>query len=451
MQKHLYILFILLLSFLEITAQSTKERVKLLFPTEGEVKSVQFFRGRMNDVNDVMIALGSNGKEYRGIMKFLRSSAEFRVSGQIANKKLRLLETDTFGNSTGRIIGTIDDFEGIKANWRNLDGSIGGSMRLIPYPTEPEYPTYCGDNKWIRLYSGKIGGEKVDFLLSRGTNFNINGLAYFHKQNKSYSVEGHLENYNRDITLQLRDNNYNSLGQITGSVDFKTDDITAVFKDLNDRSFESIIQKGATLSIGCIEYADFISEMEVTYPKTRNIKFNEILNEYIQDWLKDSRAYTNQYKEQMQRPTASIRASLRSYFWCNVEYFSDTIISGKATHVNTWESDYNGYAFNFDLKKNKKITLESLFKAKSGYKKFIQSYIQKEMKKRPFYSDATFQEWIKTEKFSYFTIRKEGLNFISNFNSIFGEQNCTIPYSELKTYLKAESSISYIYNDSMNK
>jgi hypothetical protein len=71
------------------------------------------------------------------------------------------------------------------------------------------------------------------------------------------------------------------------------------------------------------------------------------------------------------------------------------------------------------------------------------------MKKRSFYSDATFQKWIKTEKFEYFTIRKDGLNFISNFNSIFGEQNCTIPYSELKDYLKAESSISFLlkYNE----
>lgn len=446
MQKSIYILFILLLSFIEITAQSTKERVQSLFSTEGEVESVRFFRGRMNDVNDVMIALGTNGKEYRGIMKFLRSNAEFRVSGQVKGKELILLETDTFGNSTGRITGTIDDFEGIKAKWTNINRTLGGSMILIPYPTEPEYPTYCGDNKWIRLYSGKIGGEKVDFLLSRGTNFNINGLAYFHKQDKSYAVEGSLANYNRDISLELRDNNYNSFGKITGKVDFKTDNIAATFQDLNDRTFESTIKKETTISVGCIEYADFITEMEVTYPKTRNIKFNEILNEYIQEWLKTSRAYTNQYKEQMKRPNSTIRASLRSYFWCNVEYFSDTIISGKATHVNTWESDYNGYAFNFDFKKNEKITLESIFKPKSGYQKFIIGYIQKEMKKRSFYSDATFQKWIKTEKFEYFTIRKDGLNFISNFNSIFGEQNCTIPYSELKDYLKAESSISFLLN-----
>ena len=432
-------------STIEITAQNTKDRVKSLYPTADEVEWVRFFRGRMNDINDVMIALGSNGKEYRGIMKYFRSNEEFRVGGMVNGKDLMLFEQDTLGMQTGKIIGTIDDFEGIKAEWRNFNNTLGGSMALIPYPTEPQYPTYCGDNKWIRLYSGKIGEEVVDFILARGTNYRVEGLAYFKNQQKSYSVEGELTNYNRDILLEIKTNDYNVLGEIKGRVDFKTDSIAGTFTDDKGRTFDCSIKKGLTLTVGCIEYADFYTEMEITFPKTRSIKFNEMLNAYIQEWLGTSRSYTAQFREQMKRPTPALRASLRSYFWCDVEYFSADFISGKATHTNTWEDGYLGYSFNFDFKNNEKITLETLFKENSNYQSFINQYIQQEMKKRPFYSDATFQRWVKSAKFLHFTIRREGLNFISDFNSIFGEQHCTIPYSELEPFLKKESVISFLY------
>ncbi len=442
MPKQILIAVLFILSTLNADAQDTKARVQAMFMDS--TATVQFYRGRMNDINDVLITLGSDGREYKGIMKFFRSNAEFRVTGTVKGKTLHLIERDSFYSMTGKITGTIDNFEGIKADWINYDNSVGGKMHLIPYPTEPEYPTYCGDNKWIRIYSGKIGDEVVDFILSRGTNFQVEGLAYFQKQNRSYRVEGEITNYNRDIALKLRGNDYKDIGKISGKIDFKTDNIEATFTDLNARTFNSTIKKVETISMGCIEYADFISEMEVTYPKTRSIKFNEMLNGHIQDWLATARTYTRQYRGQFARPTAKMRASLRSYYWCDVDYYSDRIISGKATYTNTWENGYQGYAFNFDFKNNKTIELKDIFKEGTGYEAFIQKYVRTALKKRPFFTDPAFQVWLKKETFPYFTIRKEGINFISGFNAIFGEQNCTIPYSELKPYLKAESAINFL-------
>ena len=47
---------------LGIQSQTTEERVNSFFEEEKPIECFKFFRGRMNDVNDVMIALGSNGK-----------------------------------------------------------------------------------------------------------------------------------------------------------------------------------------------------------------------------------------------------------------------------------------------------------------------------------------------------------------------------------------------------
>ena len=64
------------------------------------------------------------------------------------------------------------------------------------------------------------------------------------------------------------------------------------------------------------------------------------------------------------------------------------------------------------------------------------------MKERPFWKEPMFQKWLTTAQFDYFTIRKEGINFISEFNTLFGEQNCTIPYEDLKPYLKESSVVT---------
>ena len=212
--------------------------------------------------------------------------------------------------------------------------------------------------------------------------------------------------------------------------------------DDKDEKSISVLTKDQTISVGCIEYADFISEIEVTYPKTRNLKFNKMLNDYVQSWLKTSRAYTKQYKTQMKTLKPEMRASLRSYFWSDIHYFSNSIISGKATHTNTWENGYDSYSFNFDFENNQEITLEDIFQSGSDYDTFIKDYIQAEMKERPFWKEPMFQKWLTTAQFDYFTIRKEGINFISEFNTLFGEQNCTISYEDLKPYLKESSVVT---------
>jgi hypothetical protein len=435
--------FVIAFLSLNVHGQSTEERVASFFKTDEPMSSFKFFRGRMNDVNDIVIALGANGKQYKGIMKYLRSNEELMVEGIVNGQELRLAEMDSIGKITGFILGTIDDFDGITAEWYNHDRSIGGDLQLIPYAQEPRYPTYCGDNKWIRTYDGRIGEETVDFIIKRGTGFRVDGLAYFKSQNKTYHVAGELTNYNRDIKLHFQDNEWQSLGTLEGKVDFKTDNITCSFTYNDGKLSEGALTKSQVIDVGCIEYADFISTMEIIYPKTRNFKFNDALNTYIQDWLKTSREYTNQYKAQMKVLKPNMRASLRSYLWCDIDYFSNTLISGKVIHTNTWENGYTSYTFNFDFENNKMVALSEIFKSGSGYETFIRKYIEEAMKKRPFSDDVIFQKWIEKAKFDYFTIRKEGINFISDYNAIYGEQHCTIPYEVLKPYLNKDSLVTY--------
>ena len=84
--------------------------------------------------------------------------------------------------------------------------------------------------------------------------------------------------------------------------------------------------------------------------------------------------------------------------------------------------------------------------ARFNYDEFIQKYIEKEVKNRPFYGDGFYENWIKEQKFEYFNIRKEGLVFSTNFSGVYGEQQIVIPFEALIPYLRDGDIFEEIVN-----
>lgn len=441
MQHRLYLplLFLLCLSANVAHAQS-EASIRALFIDPSEVE-VRYFRGRLNDINDIVVALGSDGEMYRGMMRLFSSGERFLLTGRVDGNHLYLMERDTFGNRTGSIRGEIDDFEGIKADWHNFNKSLGGRLQLIPYPQEPVYPTYCGDNKWVRLYTGHIGTDSIALLLSRGTNYGLQGRLHHPTRGVSYAVAGQLLDYNRKMKLRLLDDNQVEYGQLTLAVDRVKKALAGTFTDSTaGDGYPVEMTTASELLMGCQEYTDFVTTVEVTYPKTRNSDFNAWLDTYLDDWRKSARAYTDQYKTQIPRYLPSVRSRLRSYFWCELDYYTDDLISGQIVHTHTWEASYENVPFTYDLRTGQRITLDDLLPTDdSTTTQFVRAYIDTVLATRPYADDPLFQEWLtETADFSAFTVRPEGLNFISSHNAIFGTQHVTLPWRVLAPYLRPE-------------
>lgn len=435
---------LIIISFLcttVLSAQDMKEQVRQLFAEGTTLKWVEHYRGRINDINDIAMTIGFDGHHCKGYLYYLRSKDKLKVEGTIQDTILNLLEYNAQGIQTGSITGSIKDFEGIAALWQNYDKSLSEELQMLSAVREPRYPGYCGDNKWIRHYSGDFEGGKIDVLLVRSNNGLLKGTMYNNTTQKTFLVEGTYLKKKRSIVLDIRDLNWKAKGQIVGFVDFHTDDIKGHYKLTDDTRQVANLYVYRQLAVGCIEYADFLTKTEITYPKTRNQDFNDLLRERIQDWLTSSRAYTKQYAEQIAQLAPSQRASLRSYCWYDMDFLSDSLISGIITQSNTWDNQYQGFTFNFDLVTNQEITKASLFRADSGYESAIQQYILGELQNRPYNEDPDYMKWIQTAQFPYFTIRKDGLVFRSDFNSTYGEQQVVIPFDWLKAYLKTDSSI----------
>lgn len=417
-------------------AQTVEDEVRAMFEEANAVQWIQHYKGRMNDINDVAMTLAFDGKTCKGVMWYLRSKAQFQLSGTIVNDTiLELSEVNESKIKTGKIKGKINSFDGISASWFTTDERLGESLELQLTTREPRYPGYCGDNKWVQKYSGKIGAEKVIMTLRRGNNGLLKGTAYYASVKETYLIEGELAKGESYINFVIKDLNWKEKAVVNAKIDLKTDEVSgqAIVDGSSVVCSFSMIDR---MSVGCIEYADFLTKSEVTFPKTRNQSFNELIEEKIQNWLKLSRAYTKEYLETVPTLTAENRLALRSYCWYEIDYFSNDFISGKIYYTNTWDDGFKGFSFNYDLAGNRSISLQGLFKRDFDYKEFVQKYIEKELRNRPFYGDAFYADWIKKQAFEFFNIRKEGLVFSTSFNGTYGEQQIVIPFEALIPYLR---------------
>lgn len=433
-----------ILGSMQLSAQSMEEAVRGMFDDASQIKWMEHYRGRLSDINDIAMTLAYDGTTCKGMLWYLRSKTKFQLKGEIiGDTTLQLIEYDSLGFATGRVEGLMKEYDGFKGSWFTLDRTLGESMEMLPSVSEPRYPGYCGDNKWVHKYSGTIAEEEVEMILRRGNNGYVKGTVFYKNENKTYYAEGTLLNRGREIALEIKDVNWNEKAIIKGNVDFSSDRISGE-TIINGETKTCDLPLFEKMTVGCIEYADFMTKTEITYPKTQNQDFNEQIRNQVQDWLTLSRAYTQEYMGGFGMFTANQRSSLRSYCWYEIDCFNSRMVSGKIIQTNTWDEDYQGFSFNYDLIENKEITLENLFTETFDYQSFIKQYIDNEVRKRPFYGDGYYEVWITTQKFDYFTFRKEGLVFSTTFNGVYGEQQVTIPYEMITPHLRDVRIIDYV-------
>lgn len=86
------------------------------------------------------------------------------------------------------------------------------------------------------------------------------------------------------------------------------------------------------------------------------------------------------------------------------------------------------------------IGLTDLFNSTFNAKQWLDDYAKKEMPKlAAFSSDPKFREWLNQSGFPLFSIRREGLELSSLFHPQYGRQTPTVPYEQLKPYMKKDN------------
>lgn len=423
-------IFLILLSPTFCFAQKVdaKDYVKSLFENQSNIQWIKHYKGRIDDLNDVAITLGFDGTDCKGRLKYLRSNTYFDLNGFIEDQTIYLQELDRHNKMSGTLSGKISG-KTIIGSWKNFDGSRGGILSITETKKIVKFPSYCGDNKWIRKYQGKTANDNWEIILQKESSEKLSGLIFHKKKNISYTLKGNIDtNYN--FTLKAK----NQKGQIVETFTGQLNQDQLTIGKEKSKKVNLLPIEG--LTVGCVEYVDYATGYDITFPKTTNAAFNKQMDEETNAWIKACRNYLLKVKKQNTSTEPKMRATERGFAWGEVEYFSKKIISGFMTFSNTWTPGQKLIAFNFDLKNDRMLYLEDIFGNKKDYQKYIRNYIKKEIKNHQLYSDSDFKRWIKKSDFSYFTIRKEGICFSTKNSKLYGRQSVTIPFRQLQPFLK---------------
>ena len=439
-----YILMFLWVYCFSASGQMSIKHVSLdyLFEKPKKIEWVKYYQGRIDDMNDIAVNLAYDGKFCKGELIYLRSKEKLHLVGTIKKNKLSFQEINGNRSLSGYLNGEFTA-TGILGEWSNFDNTIAGKIVLKEVSRPALVPTHCGDNKWIRLYSGLVGNEKVNLIVHKLANENISGIAYFKGKHTSYYVSGNFDQFD-NLYIYLKDNYIQPFGKFEGSLGDNQTFIATYFPEEGEPLICSF-RLNETMQIDCSEYADYSSSYDIIFPSIQNAFFHQWMKTLTNNWINSCQKYLEDVKQLNPDQNPAMRYSIRANAWCSIDYFSNDLVSGLLNCSTTWNEKTEHKNINFDLTTGREITLEDVFKTDFDYKALIKKRLHKEIRKYKLYKQYHYREWLSGETFPYFTLRKEGLNFYTDFNPIYGQQQITIPYEDLASFIKADSPVKKIF------
>ena len=174
------------------------------FENHSKIQWVKHYKGRIDDLNDVSVTLGYDGKDCKGVLIYLRSNTRFDLEGVIENREFYLKELDEGKSIVGYLRGQMKG-NTILGTWSNHNQSKGGIIQLEETIKEVKFPSYCGDNKWIRKYNGKLSNQEVEIILQKESITKASGLIYNKKRNQTYTLIGNIDQQD-NIELIVKEN-----------------------------------------------------------------------------------------------------------------------------------------------------------------------------------------------------------------------------------------------------
>ncbi|MFK7806805.1 MAG: hypothetical protein AB8F74_03295 [Saprospiraceae bacterium] len=436
MLKQLVLTLLFLITLITVDAQvSAVERsVVQLFPNPDKVLWLRHYSGTIDDINDVTMVLAYDGKMCRGKMKYLKSEQEFGIVGFMKRQKIRLMELDVQKEISGYIEGKMEGRE-LFLDWSSADNSIGSKMLLRQSNKEVlRTKSDCGSEKWIKIFRGLVIDDEVEFLLQREADRQIRGLVYFNKENKSYAIKGEI-NRGGEVDLKIFDEYQKPKGSLNGTLTSEGL-MEAVFRNPYGARIKSDFWLHETMEVGCLTYVDYLSSLGISFPLADDNNFNRWMSELVAKEQSSYKEFVNEARKIGTELNPETRASIRTYGWYDLDYLSVNIISGRLWITNSWEERGKGIPFNYDLDRSTQITLSSIFKNDFNLQDMIWAHLSKNVPTHQFYEDYDFRKWLSTASFDSFTIRQEGINFSTPFSPIYGQQEITISFEDLKEYMK---------------
>ncbi len=430
----------------------TEKSVEELFKNPKKIEWIKHYKGRVDDINDVGLVLGYDGKECKGFITYLRSRERFKLEGDINGTTLKLRETDGEESVIGHFEGNFDNknLKEIKVHWYNREKTRAGVLFLEAVEKEVVFPSYCGDNKWVRRYEGLIEGEDAELLIQCNGDFSWEGVAWFKEKNTTYSLKGAIVDDN-NFRIIFYDDLEAKVGGIEANINTKTNNISGYWIDKKGKKTKTFLEIVEHQIIGCVEYQDYMANYDLIYPKVNHVKCNDFILDIINNWKEKCYQFVKNLNESISSPGPDDRAIEAASSWFNMDLMDDEFISGILTFNATWLDDYQDYSFIYDINNNEIIELKDIFKKDVDYQKLLKEKALKILQFRGLSGNDDYREWINQASFEYITLRNNGLRVNTEFHPIYGRQSVTIDLFEVKEKLNLNHSVVIYLLGELNK
>ncbi|MBK8723893.1 MAG: hypothetical protein IPL95_17090 [Saprospiraceae bacterium] len=412
---------LLLLSFLFSFVVARASILSLMISDSTE--NTLYFKGRMDDLNDIAIVIKKDSVLSVATITILRSGVMTSFEGTFQKNKFLFKEKNNAAKST--FLGKLKEGE--------LDGQWifenQNSSRIIARKTNKIWtiPSNCADNKWLKTFRGALNYSEAILTIQKLAENKISGSLYLEKENRTYRISGDIDLEKMNLTI--KDNIGNTIGRLDGSFNMHNN---LKFKFWNEKQNESyaVFEQTRHFQYGCIEFVDKNISYDATYPKLQHEKFNIWLENNIQNWLIDTRKRLLEIKSGSNN-TQSAQS------WCEINTISDGFISGIITNYDSESNNYQTNSINYTFKKSKSILLKDIFLNEPKANSEIMEIIQKGLKSQIYQEDKELKEWVSKENFENFVFQKEGILFLTNFNPIYNRISYLVPYNTLEDKLNS--------------
>ena len=374
-----------------------------------------YYKGRIDDLNDVTILLNKQADQYKATFTVLRSGIKASFKGLVRADKLYLYEKTVKDSLISIFVGSLKNQE-LEGQWITENSEKSARVYAVRTDKEWKMPTNCADNKWLKSFRGSILHKEASLTLQKLAENKISGTLFVQEDRRTYKITGDLEN--STLGLNIKDERGAPVGKLTGTYNNQKN-LTLEFSDNRRQKTFALFEQNKHYQYGCIEFADKNISYDATYPKLHHEKFNQWLENNIQNWLLQTR------KKLQAMPD---KAFCSAQSWCEIQSLTDDYISGIITYCSADSNVYETQSFNYSFVDSRPILLEDLLLQKK--ESATQLFSLRESNKEAMLKNAESEckDWLKKETFDQFVLQKEGISFVSNFNPIYGRFSATIPY-----------------------
>jgi len=415
-----------------VTAQNPQS-VKQLFDSNEQVEEM-YFQGVLNGVHQIKISLGINKSNCKGYYTYTGSKLTFQLEGTYQDGFFDLHELDQNLHVSANLYLEHDD-QLLKGQWSHIEKEIRFPISALKVNTFSNSINDCRENSWQKMYSGVLEKQNISIRLTKESDSDL-------------FVNMNISNIPFDFTAtcntpQCQFFKHNFKGQTGFFDELEFRRIDSSFLNItmikSDRSRELVsLRLNESLSYDCIDYSSYSSRYNLIYPKLKNLFFNKVILSIVSDWESSLIGEIDSLELISPGQIPSDRFSYEATGWVDITQFDKNIISGIFTFQKNWSSVSQHKTFNFNLKENREIEFDQVFKSSFKYQEYFDQFIQKQKKNYVPFQQKHISTWIKTQPFDLVNFTSEGIVFTSEFSNIYGSHQVLLPYSDIQNHLKKD-------------